>query len=132
MTQLRYIVQSKGHATGVVFNDTADHAAFSYDGHSGSSPASGLGRALWEAMSAAGVAPGSVNHFLLFEDAEDGKLVGSLYPVLRGAQAVWLPMYRADKDSTCFRSLPASHRVGDALDDLFGALANDIKQPFKG
>lgn len=131
MSAHRFSVTSKKLSADVEIADAGDRAAFAYASLKGDVAPAQLGNALWAAMREAGVKPQDVNNFIIREASGEENLVAAVYPVLEGAHAVWMVLYRADRDSSCFRALPSRKRVGDALDAAFAELTKEVVRPHK-
>lgn len=113
------------------FSDDASRAALQFESEKREAEPGDIGSSFWEAMKAAGVEPLRQNQFIIHEDGREGRLIAALHPVLEGARAVWLVLYRADKDASCFKPLGSRQRIGDALDLAFQELIKEIKRPHK-
>lgn len=127
----RYKVVSRKHSGTVEFSERADRAVAKFGSQSKEVPGEKAGSALWEAMRAGGVTQQEVNGFAVFEDQPDGIQIGSVIPVLEGARAVQLILYRADRDASAFRSLGTRQRIGDGLDVVFEKLKGELVLPHK-
>jgi len=127
----RFLVLAKTREGVVEFSDDAGRAALQFESEKRQAEPGGIGTAFWEAMKAAGVEPLRQNQFIIHEKDRDGTLIAALYPVLEGARAVWLVLYRADKEASCFKPLGSRQRIGDALDLAFQALIKEVKRPHK-
>jgi hypothetical protein len=131
MSTMRYLVWSR-KATGTVeFDAAATRAAARVGSQTREAPADRVGGAYWEALKASGVAPMTINGFAIHEGDEKGTLIATLHPMLEGAHATWLILYRADRDGSAFRALGNRQRLGDALDATFAQLAKELQLPHK-
>jgi len=127
----RFLVLAKTREGIVELSDDAGRAALQFESQKQEVQPGGIGTAFWEAMKAEGVEPLRQNQFIIHEKDRDGTLIAALHPVLEGARAVWLVLYRADKDASCFKPLGSRQRIGDALDLAFQELIKEIKRPHK-
>jgi hypothetical protein len=127
----RYFVGAKKLSGTIELGDRAEKANVQYQGQSREAPGEQAGSAFWGAMRAAGVTTEQVNGFVIQEGSADGLHVAHVLPVLEGARAVYMILYRADKDASVFRSLGTRQRVGDALDVVFQKLKSEIILPHK-
>ncbi len=128
----RFAVLTAGDQEGIVeFNDDASRAALKFDTEQREAVPAEIGSSFWDAMKKSGVDPLRQNHFHIHENERDGKLVGTMFPVLEGARVVWLVLFRADKDASAFKPLGNRQRIGDALDLAFRELIKEIQLPHK-
>lgn len=131
MVELRYVVTARKHSGTVEFSERADRAVCTVGAQKREADSAKVGAALWEAMRAGGANLQAVNGFAVFEGNPDGVQIASVHPVMEGARATWMVLYRADKDASAYRPLPSVQKIGDALDLLFQKLASEIRQPHK-
>lgn len=127
----RYKVLTRKHSGAVELSERAERAVVKFGTQSKEAPGERAGSALWELMRAAGVTQQEVNGFTVFEDQADGVQIGSVIPVLEGARAVQLVLYRADREASAFRSIGTRQRIGDGLDLVFERLKGELVLPHK-
>jgi hypothetical protein len=129
----RFKVVARDHSAVVEIADDARRAAAQYKSNKIEATGTTIGGKLWEMMRAAGVnqEKENVNHFAIYQEDEGGALIATIHPVLEGAHAMWLVLYRADKQASVFRPLGSRHRVSDALDTAFTKLSQEIILPHK-
>ncbi|MGF1511801.1 MAG: hypothetical protein ACFB9M_20080 [Myxococcota bacterium] len=127
----RFLVIAKSREGIVEFSDDAGRAALLLETEKREATPSEIGSSFWDAMKKAGVDPLSQNQFIIHENDREGTLIASLHPVLEGARVVWLVLYRADRNASCFKPLGSRQRIADALDLAFGQLIQEIKRPHK-
>ena len=113
----------------IEFGEGAHNAAVRFDTHRQEVPGAEAGQALWHCMMSGGVSPQTLPIVIIREGS--GVPVATLHPVLQGAQAVWLMLYRANRDGTCFRNLGSKHRIGDALGTVFHEVQKEVRIPHK-
>lgn len=126
-----FLVIAKTREGRVEFSDDAARAALQFEDQKREANPGEIGSAFWDAMKSAGVEPLKQNQFIIHEGDRSGTLIASLHPVLEGARAVWLVLYRADKDASCFKPLGSRQRIADALELAFAELIKEIKRPHK-
>lgn len=129
----KFKVVARDHSALVEFSDDARRAVAQYKNEKIEAPGLAIGGKLWESMRATGISQekDNINHFAIYERDEGGTLVATIHPVLEGAHAMWLVLYRADKKASAFRSLGSRHRLSDALDAAFAKLIQEIIMPHK-
>jgi hypothetical protein len=129
----RFKVVARDHSAMVEVSDDARRAVAQYKNDKCEATGPTIGGKLWEKMRAAGVnqEKENVNHFAIYDGDEAGTLIATIHPVLEGARAMWLVLYRADKAASAFRPLGSRHRVSDALDAAFTKLSQEIIMPHK-
>jgi hypothetical protein len=128
----RFLVAVAKNQDGIVeFSDDAGRAALKFGDEKRETKPAEIGSGFWDAMKKSGVDPLRQNHFHVHEDDRDGKLIAALYPVLEGARVVWLVLFRADHDASCFKPLGSRQRIGDALDLAFAKVIEEIRLPHK-
>lgn len=128
----RFLVVVAKNEDGIVeFSDDAGRAALQFSEEKRETNPSEIGSAFWDAMKKSGVDPLRQNHFHVHEGDRDGTLIAALYPVLEGARVVWLVLFRADHDASCFKPLGSRQRIGDALDLAFAKVIEEIRLPHK-
>jgi len=129
---MRFLVAVARNQEGIVeISDDAARSALKFGAEQREASPSEIGSAFWDAMKKSGVDPLRQNHFHIHEKDRDGKLIAALYPVLEGARVVWLVLFRADHDASCFRPLGSRQRIGDALDVAFAKVLDEIRLPHK-
>lgn len=130
MSTHRFVVVARKNTGTVEFDEGAQRCVARY----GDEQAEGTraGDALWEVMRKGGLSAHSVNGFTVFEGDEDGTQICSLHPVLHGAHAVWMVLYRANKEASVFERLTTRHRIADAMNAAFDKLRGEIVKPYKG
>jgi hypothetical protein len=129
----KFKVVARDHAAAVEISDDARRAAAQYKSNKIEATGITIGGKLWEAMRAAGLnqEKDNVNHFAIYQEDEGGTLIATIHPVLEGAHAMWMVLYRADKKASAFRPLGSRHRVSDALDAAFTKLSQELIMPHK-
>jgi hypothetical protein len=127
----RFVVLAQTKEGIVEFSDDAGRAALKFESEQRETDPQGIGSAFWDAMKKAGVNPLTQNNFIIHENDAAGTIIASLHPVLEGARVMWLVLYRADRDASCFKALGSRQRIGDALDLAFQTLIGEIKLPHK-
>lgn len=127
----RFLVVARKEQGVVEISDDAKRAAAQVRSEKVEATGPTIGAKLWAAMRAAGVSPQAVNHLAIFEGDDEGTLIATLHPMLEGAHATWLVLYRADRDGSVFRALGSRNRLGDALDAAFTKLSEEIVMPHK-
>jgi len=125
------VVVAKNQDGLIEISDDAGRAALAFGDEKREAPPAEIGSAFWDAMKKAGVDPLRQNHFHVHHQDRDGQLMAALYPVLEGARVVWLVLYRADKDASCFKPLGSRQRIGDALDLAFSKVLQEVRLPHK-
>lgn len=127
----KFLVVARQEKGIVEISDDAKRAATQVGSEKREATGPTIGGKVWEAMRAAGVSPQGVNHLAIFEADENGTLIATVHPVLEGAHATWLVLYRADREGSVFRALGSRNRLGDALDAAFTKLIEEIVMPHK-
>jgi hypothetical protein len=129
----RFKVVARDHSAVVEISDDARRAAAQYKNDKVEATGPTIGSKLWEAMRNAGVnqEKENINHLAIYEGDVGGTLIATIHPVLEGAHAMWLVLYRANKTASAFRPLGSRHRVSDALDAAFAKLSQEIIMPHK-
>ena len=132
MTNIFKVV-ARDHSAVVEISDDVRRAAAQYKNNKCEGAGPTIGGKLWEMMRAAGVhqEKDNINNLVIYEEDEGGSLVATIQPVLEGAHAMWMVLYRADKQASAFRPLGGRHRLGDALDAAFAKLCQEIVLPHK-
>ena len=129
----RFQLVARDHRVTVEISDDARRAVAQFKNEKYEATGPTIGGKLWDGIRATGVnqEKENINHFALYENDEGGTLIATVHPVLEGAHATWLVLYRADKRASVFRPLGSRLRVGDALDAAFGKLSQEIILPHK-
>jgi hypothetical protein len=127
----RFVVVVRDRQAAVEISDDGKRAVAQAGNEKREAPSPAIGSKLWEAMLASGLPRESANHFAVHEGDATGTLVATIHPVLTGAHATWLVLYRANREGSVFRSLGNRHRVGDALDVTFAKVGEEISMPHK-
>jgi hypothetical protein len=129
----KFKVVARDHSAVVEISDDARRAAAQYKNDKCEATGPTIGSRLWETMRAAGVnqEKENINHLAIYDGDTSGTLIATIHPVLEGAHAMWLVLYRADKAASAFRPLGSRHRISDALDAAFAKLSSEIVMPHK-
>ncbi len=127
----RFVVAAAGQEAEVQMSEDGAKAVISVQGKSVEARGDRAGGAVWKGMGNTGLRSNGINLFTLSEAGADGKVICTVPAIMEGAHVVWKVLFRADRNSSCFKALGSRQRIGDALDLAFAQLASELKQPHK-
>lgn len=127
----RYVVATQRFSGEVLIADDGEKAVERYGDQARESRVERAGAALHDAFKVGGADLATANGYAIHEDDAEGTLIATMHPVLEGARAVWLVLYRANREASCFKPLGSRQRFADALDAAFAELKEEIKLPHK-
>ena len=127
----RYLVVGRKVTAAVEYDASCTKCSVKVGENSEACGAASVGPVMVKLLMTSGIELHSINTLGIHEDSDDGLQIGSVHHVLQGAHAVWLVLYRADSDASCFRTVGNRHRMSDSLSALFREVQKDLAMPHK-
>lgn len=114
----------------LVVSEDGQRAGLEYGGVQWEGALADAGRGFAGVLDEARVDRQQLNGLDLFE-GDQTRPFATLRPVLEGTRAVWLVLYRADRNASAFRAEAQRVRLADALTATFERLAAEVRRPHK-